>query len=478
MYSRIKTHALRNPEDIALIDAERHLTFLEYFQRAETLAKHFQEAGLAKERIALHLPNSCELAIAYLACFMSGVIALPLHTTLTESEIHYILENTSPKWIVSDTLKKPHSARLLRSSDLFKLSEELSSHSLDTPLADDPIAIFYTSGSTAKPKGVMHSNRSMSATLKTLVEAGDLTKSDRFLVSESMTNMSGCTHLFLGMVQGGSSILIPIFTIRHFLQSLRFHPTIICVMGEGNALIVQSNEIHPKLLQGIRYNFSGGAMITKELMKSFKEKTGFPIRYSYGMSEFLLFTVNKSADPQKLGSVGTKAEGVSIRLLDSNQNQVRKGEAGELWAKADNCMLGYWNNPEESQKAIVDGWLRTGDLVRLDQDGYYWFVGRLKQIIVRAGDNLSPLEIEGVLERHPAVHCAAVIGIPDPLEGEVPLAYVELIEGQSAKKEELFAFLRTHLEEDKIPVDIRFEKRLPRTRTGKISKNSLNPNLP
>ncbi|QLH41761.1 MAG: AMP-binding protein [Coxiellaceae bacterium] len=208
-------------------------------------------------------------------------------------------------------------------------------------------------------------------------------------------------------------------------------------------------------------------------MQNFQQKTGVPIRLGYGMSELLLIAINKSLREDKMTSVGKPAKNVQIKLLDAEGKPVALGAMGEVWVQGNNCMIGYWHDAAETAKAIVNGWLRTGDLARCDADGYYWIVGRIKQMIIRGGDNIAPLEVEEVLASHPAVKVAAVIAVPDPIEGEVPKAFVELKAGRTVHENQLLAFLHERLEDYKVPVTIIVLDALPRTPTGKIAREEL-----
>lgn len=467
----LKGYCAYAPNRVALIEGERSLTFDQWFNLGENFAKYLLVKGLKGERIALHMKNSLELAIGYLGCLLSGAIAVPIQTTLKGPEIEFILDQTKPRLIYTEDGEIAHSIEKSKPETLLKNMH--SSIPLKAPVPHEPAAIFFTSGSTSKPKGVTHSHASLFAIIETMAEAPDLTEKDRFLVSEPMTNVSGFSHIFLAPSRGGSSLIIPSFTIPAFLQALPLHPSIICVMGQGNSLILNDDQLKAEHFSGIRANFTGGDQITPAFMRAFFNKTGVPMLYGYGMSEFLVLTVNKSKDSSKLGSIGKEALHVEIKLLDQDGREVSQGETGEIWVRGPNCMLGYWNEEELTKRTIIDGWLRTGDLALRDADGYFWFVGRIKQIIKRGGDTISPLEVEEILSQHPAVNAVGVTGISDPEEGAVPYAFVELKPGCFVTEEELIALAKENLEDYKVPVRILFRETLPRTPSGKIARNNL-----
>lgn len=260
-----------------------------------------------------------------------------------------------------------------------------------------------------------------------MVQACDLEAEDRFLLSESMSNASGCTHLTLTLAHGATAIIVEGIDTSTLAATLRqTRPTIMSVMGKGNIDILQEPTLAREDFQSVRFNFTGGDKISPAFIRSFEAKTGVHIRYGYGMSECLLIAVNKSTSSTKYGSVGLPCPSTSLMLCDESGQQVRRGETGEIWVQGENIMQGYWANPQASAAVLVDGWLRSGDLAWQDDEGYLWISSRLKNIIIRNGDNISPYEIEEVLASHPCVKIAGVIGIADDNEGAVPAVAIEL----------------------------------------------------
>jgi long-chain acyl-CoA synthetase len=465
----------KTPEKVALIMEGKELSYEQLFLRASTMALFFCDRGLERERIAVHLPNSIDLAVIYLASLLADATIIPLSIPFKPAQVMHVLSETSPKALIGDasSYEVPfEEIAFFPLHELLTLPTGAYKKNL-SPSRDQAAAIFYTSGSTNQPKGVVHSERSLSAMMDSMVDSLDLTTDGRFVMSEPMSNCSGYTQSLLPLLIGATTIMMPSFSIEGFIDAVRHHPTRMSLMGKGNHDIIASPQLTRKHFAGITLNLSGGDKISQELMENFKEKTGVPIRLGYGMSECLLLTVNKSRQTEKMGSVGQAAKHADIRLLDPSLQPVALGEIGEVWVKGPHCMLGYWKEPELTSQTIVDGWLRTGDLARCDREGFYWFSGRLKQMIIRDGENISPFEIEEVLMKHPAVYAVGVIGIPDPTEGEVPHAFVELKKGQTVTEIELISFAQTYLEENKIPAAIFIVDQLPRTLSGKIARSQL-----
>jgi long-chain acyl-CoA synthetase len=203
------------------------------------------------------------------------------------------------------------------------------------------------------------------------------------------------------------------------------------------------------------------------------DRIGAELTELHGMTEVCPCFTNPVGGPKKTGSIGVPAPGTSARLADDQGNDVPPGEVGEILVKSEATMVGYWADPEATAAALQEGWLRTGDLARRDEDGYYWFVGRKKQIIIRGGSNISPLEVEEALCHHPAVREAGVVGVPDPTWGETVRAYVALKEGEEASEAELRWFVKERIAAYKVPEAILFLPDLPKGLTGKIDRRTL-----
>ncbi len=493
----IQKYSNQCPDKIALICNQEKITYRHFDETISNIAMNFANQAPPHSRVILHLPNSLQLIYAYFGCFSAGLTAVPISIKLKPPEINYILEQTNPTYFIShdkylaavqeinfdnDHLKKlfiingdkrvklkwnivtqPFEDLLIQNNDLFSL-----------PSPENDAAVFFTSGSTGVPKGVVHSHSSLHAMAENIAYCGSLTHEDRFYVSEAMTNASGCTHVMSALCKGATAILADeINNIPNFVNDLHlYQPTVICIMGKANFEIINDPSITADDFQSVRVNLTGGDKITKSLLQDFKTKTNVALCQGYGMSEVLCITMNKSHDPNKLGSIGTATKDVTIFLMDKNGKPVRAGQVGEVYVSGPNVMSHYWNDTVLTQKTIKNGMLRTGDLAYRDQDGYYWFYGRQKQLIIREGNNISPFEIEEVLMQHEAVKVVGVTGKPDPLEGEVPIAFV-VLKNKSVDCDELLAFATKRLEEFKIPVAIYIIDHLPLTKSNKIDRNKL-----
>ena len=502
LFQMIWTYSQETPDKVALICNNEEVTYRQLYETSHSLAIQLAKRLAPGSTVVLHLPNSLQLIYAYLGCFAAGLIVVPMSIKLKSPEINYILKQTKPAYFIShhdnlaelqeinfdnDNFQKLFIVNGIKQikhqlPDAAHSFEELliySKENFSLPTPPTEAAVFFTSGSTGTPKGVVHSHSSLFAMAKNIAYCADLSREDKFYVSEAMTNASGFTHVMSALCNGATVILADeINVLSSFVKDLRFYqPTILSIMGKANFEIVHDSSITAADFQSVRVNLTGGDKITKSLLKKFKEKTNVSLRQGYGMSEVLCITINKSPYPNKLGSIGTATKDVTIILADKNHQPVSAGQVGEVLVSGPNVMLKYWNDVPLTQKTIVNGMLCTGDLAYMDQDGYYWFYGRLKQIIVRGGDNISPFEIEEVLMQHDAVKLVGVVGKPDILEGEVPVAFV-VLKNKNVDPNELLAFTASRLEEFKIPTIIYIVDHLPLTKSNKIDRNKLKELIP
>ncbi len=460
------------PKKTALIEAGKSLTYSELYARVIQISTILRELDLKGKRVAIKLGNSCELAAIYLACLHLEIVMVPLSINLKRSEVESVFSEIEPKCYITQSTTENFKVKHTFYLDENPFESD-SIQELKMIPSESYAAIFFTSGSTGTPKGIVHSEQTLSYMMDSIADGIDLDSNDRFSLFEAMTNASGFIQCFAPLLIGATTIISQEFSIDHFKNTIKHRPTLMSVMGRGNSDMLNSPLIKQEHFTDIRLNITGGDKISKDLILAFKKKTGCSLRVSYGMSEILIITVNKSEEEEKLEALGKAAKHTKMIILDQNQNEVKIGEVGELWVQGPNLMLGYWKDLVSQKETLIDGWLQTGDLVRKDVDGYCWFSGRIKQLIIREGNNISPFEIEEVLMKHPAVSCVGVIGIDDSLEGQLPKAFVELKPGEISTENELLAFAKERLEDYKVPVAIVILQKMPRTLSGKISREAL-----
>ena len=457
IWNQLKIQAAAQPDKRALICGNTTRTYAQFAAKVEHVAQAWLGKGLQPgDRIALHMRNSIELATCYYACFAAGFVAVPVNTRLTPEEISYVLDHSGAKAYLAH-----HDLQIPTSVPSWELDMDARAQGAKCPLPvpnpDDPALLLYTSGTTARPKGVSHTQGTIAGNAS-YMDAWGLRPDDHTLLFTAMVHATGSIMLLMSSLWIGAMVtIVPVFDAATVLDAWEqsgatFHmglPTMI------RALLAEQRS-RPRNITTGRSAICGGDTVPIPLQLEYAAAFGHPLIEGFGMTEGLPTLVNHP-DNNRPGSMGRPIGDVEIRVVD-----------GELWMRGSGIATGYWGHPP-----FEDGWLKTGDLVEIDPDGFVWFRGRKKEIIVRGGSNIAPQEVEETLYKHPAVGEAGVIGEPDEYWGEVVLAYVALRQGHTATPEELIAFSKQHLAEYKCPEQILFLPVLPKGATGKVQRRAL-----
>jgi long-chain acyl-CoA synthetase len=279
--------------------------------------------------------------------------------------------------------------------------------------------------------------------------------------------------LLPGISRGATVVLLPAFDAAEFLDLIeRWRCSYLLILPAMLRFVVEEQGRSPRDVSSVRLCLAGGDTVPVTLQERFRTLFGVPVREIFGMTEGVAVTCIREGAP-RTGSMGPALDVVDLRVADPTGNVVADGQVGELQVQSPANCVGYWDDPRATAAAFDHGWLRTGDLVRRDADGFFWFEGRAKQIIVRGGSNISPQEVEEALYHHPAVLEAGVIGMPDPVHGEKVIAYVALREGLTASEQELRDLVRSRIADYKTPERILFLPALPKGLTGKVQRRAL-----
>ena len=340
--------------------------------------------------------------------------------------------------------------------------------------ADQPALIIYTSGTTAHPKGVTHTHRTLICTAEGMAGIG-VDGSQIILVMTTMMHASGLYCDLLPAILGGTTaVLAPAFEPGVVLDLIeRFRCTFTVGLPTLIHYLLEEQSQRPRDVSSLRLVYAGGDAVPASLQARFQALFGIPLLESFGMTECIAICRSDAVEGIRTGSIGRPPKGIEVRAADSSGQTVPENETGEMAVRSARNFVGYWENDEETAATLRDGWLYTGDLVRCDADGYFWFMGRKKEIIIRCGSNISPQEVEDALYQHPAVLQAGVIGKPHPVYGEQVVAFVTLREGQTAGEEQLIEFARTRLADYKTPERVVFLADLPKGPTGKVQRRAL-----
>jgi long-chain acyl-CoA synthetase len=472
---------------LKLDDAEVSYRFLDEgtARVAGLLAQRGFERG---DRVGIMLPNVPYFAFVYYGVLRAGGVVVPMNPLLKGREVEFYLEDPGTKIIFAwhDFQDEATQGANEVGTDLIAVApgefDNLLQHAdpvheVAEVEADDTAVLLYTSGTTGSPKGaeLTHSNlkRNVEVTLKTLIQ---IDENDTLLGALPLFHSFGQTcGLNCGVAAGARLTLIPRFDPGKALEIIqRDEVTIFEGVPTMYTAMLASEAKDEVDLSRLRLCVSGGSAMPGEVMRSFEQQFGCKVLEGYGLSETSpVASFNHPDRERKEGSIGTPIEGVEMKVVDENRNEVAQGEVGEIAIKGHNIMKGYWNRPDATQEAIVDGWFFSGDLAYVDQDGFFFIVDRKKDMIIRGGYNVYPREIEEVLYEHEAVAECAVLGVPDEQMGEEVGAAVVLRSGQEASEDDLRAFLKERVTGYKYPRRIWFEDELPKGPTGKILKKDI-----
>ncbi len=485
---------VRTPDKAAVICGDQSWSYAEFDRLTTVIASRLLAAGIQPgERIAFHLLNVPELALGYIGCLKAGAIAVPINTRLKGPEIEYILRHSEAACYIGQPELYAEMAGLeaqlpaLRRSYLTgdgpqaggvrSFGELLApgpiTASLPAIAPDHTAAILYTSGTTAHPKGVTHSQESL-AQIAPAMRCLHLDQDQIVLIVSSMAHMVGFGMLFVSsLLSGATVVLLTRIDPLSVLQAIERHR---CSYTFGLPILLhtlaQAQSANPQDVSSGRFFYGGGDSVSPALQEAFERAMSRSVFEAYGATEGAPLTYNRPGHA-RVGSIGQPVPGARIRLLDIDGHDVARGEVGEICIQSPLRMTGYWRDPAATAAAIRDGWFHTGDLARCDGDGFYWFAGRTKEIIIRGGSNISPQEVEAVLLEHPAVREAAVVGRPDPVWGEIVVAYLAVREGASLTEAELKAFAQPRIAAYKIPEAVVFLETLPKGPTGKLNRRAL-----
>ena len=489
--------AERVPERPAFVFRDRRLSYGALIAGAHAVGDRLTSLGVrAGQRVALQMPNAPEFGVAYFGILMSGATVVPLNPLLKAEEVRYVLQDSE----VAAMLCLPVGYPVLREArqgagrgvPILLLGGDTDARDAGDvafapaaasgvtgaipPLDDHAVAVcLYTSGTTGRPKGAMLTHGNLLSNLLAFNRVLQATEADVFLTVLPMFHAFAATVMFLGPIMLGATIVVePRFVPDLVLKAVADH-RVTLFSGVPTMYAMLAAAPRPALdLASWRLCISGGAGLPPPVLEAFEAKYGVPIYEGYGPTECSpVLTVNPPGGSRKIGSVGPAIPDVELRIVDDDDQPQPTGTVGEIVARGPNVMLGYLNRPAETAQALRHGWYHTGDLGRVDEDGYYYIVDRKTDLIIVGGLNVYPREIELVLAQHPAVAESAVIGVPDPLRGEVPQAMVVLREGAEATSQGLLAWCRQRLAAYKVPRGLNIVPALPKTVTGKVLKSQL-----
>lgn len=481
----------KRPEKTALFWGEREYKYAELWDQTNCISRQLRSTfGLQPgDRVGLWLKNCPEFVGSLFGILHAGCVAVPINSFLKPDEVNFILGDAGINVLITDTEPGSHSHSLktarpgLRILDVEVLRDLSAKNGETAPHVDDHRAhsapedlavLIYTSGTTGRPKGAMLSNANLLHNVESCRIVLQTVEFDRFAVLLPLFHSYMLTvGLLLPLLVGGSIVLVKsLHPVRNVLQEiLQRQATVLPAIPQFYRSMVNAPIPMPLPL---RLCVSGAAPLPVQVLKEFEAKFHIPLIEGYGLSEASpVVTKNPLDGTRKPGSIGVPVAHVEVSIQDETGQMLASGEIGELCVRGGNVMMGYWKQPEETDKAIRNGWLLTGDVGYRDEEGYFFITDRKKDMLLVNGINVYPREIEEIMYQFPGVKEAAVIGKPDSRKGEQPVAFVAANEGEVVDQTALRHFLRKHLADYKVPRKVVVLAALPRNATGKILKTAL-----
>jgi len=490
--------ALRLPGKDAILfirkgKLESIITYSSLQQISNRVANGLMELGLKKgDRTILFMPKSLEQVVMHIGIQKVGAISVILNPGFKKEEMDYFLKDTDAKIVIvgkkEETLiqsldKKRHTISIdtetpFREGKLFPDSSSHISFVEGSPY--DPAILLYTSGTTGQPKGAILTQQNLIQDARNIIRIWEITEKDVLCHSLPLFHVHGlCFALHTSLITGAKVVMVDEFsseTVVDILSQKEGELACTMFMGVPTMYLKMIDRIgeESRDFNHIRLLASGSApLLPKDFGRIKKVFNKEPLERE-GMSETGMNFSNPLRGLKKLGSIGLPLPNVEVRIVNPETFQdLKLGEVGEIWLKGPNVTPGYWRKPKETEAVFRDGWFRTGDLGKKDEDGYYYITDRLKHIIISGGENISPKEIESIINHHQKVSESCVVGIPDEKWGEKVVAVVVLKPGTTLTEKEIKDYCKSHLLDWKCPKEILFLKELPRNRMGKVLKEEV-----
>jgi acyl-CoA synthetase (AMP-forming)/AMP-acid ligase II len=479
--------AARTPDAPALVEAGRRLSYAGLVEQVDAYARLLRELGVrAGDRVMVVGENSVAQVALILACASIDAWAVNVNARLSGPELASIREHSGARRVIYTTAVSPEAAAHAAREGAYPCGDSLMVGMLNEACVPEPVepdggqvaALIYTTGTTGRPKGVMLTHRNLAFVAATSSTLRGLTPQDRAWGVLPVSHVYGLASVLLGTLYAGARLhLAPKFSAEAMLRAIE---------GDGLTIVQGVPAMYARLLElaggigrpldsALRFCYAGGSPLDPVLKRDVERLLGLPLHNGYGLTETAPTVSQTRLDaPRGDTSVGMPIPGVQVRVADARGDAVPTGEPGELWVRGPNVMKGYYREPHLSAAAMrPGGWLNTGDLARIEADGALFIVGRTRELIIRSGFNIYPLEVETVLNAHPSVTQSAVVGRAVDGGNEEVVAFVEPGPGAVLDLDELHGWLAARLAPYKRPSEIVVMARLPAAATGKVLKSEL-----
>ena len=480
------------PDKTALIFEEQSYTYQQLNHIVNRLTNGLRKKGIDKgDRVALFLPNIPEFIISYLAILKLGAIVVSLNVMLKSTEVTYILNDCTAKVLITteklcenvDVADLPYLEQIFLADEVridreISLYQSIANASPEARAVDmepnAPAAIIYTSGTTGFPKGATLSHGNIISNMYAQNRCCGMTPDDRLLLYLPLFHCFGQNAI----LNSGFNVCATIVLQRRF----NLERVLAAIAEEQITMFFGVPTVYIKLLNedlfetdwsSVRYCFSAASTMPVEISRRWQQERGLRIYEGYGMTETSPCACYNHSLQYKFGSIGMPIDNVEMKIVDEDGREVPTGGLGEIVVRGPNVMLGYWNRPLDSDRAIRNGWFYTGDIGRRDKEGYFYIVDRLKDMINVSGFKVYPAEVENAIYQHPAVFEVAVYGVPNPVKGEIVKADIVLKQGYTPSEADIAAFCSEIIATYKRPEEVEFVDSLPKNGTGKILKRVL-----
>jgi len=492
----IQYHSKNNPERIAIHYKTQSISYGAFYKDIDKASQMMLGLGIKHgDRIGLMFPNRPEMLFLYFACFRIGAIAVPINTRYQRQEIEYALEHcecqlviidkafieitkdinqnvTSVQRIIVHVDKQEQHADSLH----HHLSNAPTDQELPTVHPDDPAVIFYTSGSTSRPKGVTHTHFSLLGNARIQLVTKEITPETILLASTGVGYIAGLSGIALpAFLAGATLILEPELKADKLIEAIEHYRVNTTLMLPTTLLEILESPLSQKSnLSSLKACFVAGDECSHDLYQRFKKRMGYDLLQAFGMTECEGYLTNRPSGPKRNYTIGQPSEGITVRLVDLDGNDVAPDKAGEIIVRSDSAMKGYWEDPEHTADTLRDGWLYGGDIASRDKDGFYTFLERKREIIIHGGSNIGPHEVEDIIDSYPKIKESCVVGIVDAHFGAILEAYIVWeTSAIDTNIEDLKAWVASHLAAYKVPDRWKVMDQLPKTATGKLDRKML-----
>ena len=490
----LEQHAAQTPDRIAIRFEGRSITYGQLNRDANRLASSLRTAGIAAaDRVALYLPNVPEFAVAYYAAQKLGAIPVTINAILKTEEVRYMLDDSGAGVVVTmDELKRyvPDDCTALRLRVVVDPKAQAAGWVALTELlergvdafesvqrrGDDVAALLYSSGTTGFPKGVALTQHNIHSNIALPPQSrySDYRPGDRLAAFLPLFHVYGQNYIMNAAILAGATIVL--FT--------RFVPDVVLrAIGEERIthffavptifINLLAMDLSGYDLSSLRYEMSAAATMPEEISRRWTERFGRRVYEGYGLTECSPFSCYNDVEQHRFGSVGRAIEGFELKIFDESDHEVAAGVQGEIVIRGDGVMQGYWRRPQETRTALRGGWLHTGDVGRMDQDGYVYITDRVKDMINVSGFKVWPAEVEQYLYKIPGIQEVAVYGIAAAAQGEKVAVAVVLRPGATLSADGIIAYCREHIAAYKVPARVDIVSELPKSASGKILKRVL-----